>query len=79
MMEIEGDDNIGAVHNDTLIGDEKKNIWKKRIPGDNLLIGDDKKYIWKKRIPGDTMWEDGKLLHLVETRTVESHCLGPED
>ena len=56
MMEIEGDDNIGAVHNDTLIGDDKKNIWKKRIPCDNLLIGDDKKYIWKKRIPdGDNM------------------------
>ena len=56
MMEIEVDDNIGAVHNGTLIGDDKKNIWKKRIPGDNLLIGDDKKYIWKKRIPdGDNM------------------------
>ena len=25
-MEIEVDDNIGAVHNDTLIGDDKKNI-----------------------------------------------------
>ena len=98
-MEIEVDDNIGAVHNDTLIGDDKKNIWKKRIPGDNLLIGDDKKYNWKKRIRGDTIWEDGKYLeyiwkkrnsgdtiwkdgklpHLVETRTEESHCLGPAD
>ena len=35
--------------------------------------------IWKKRNPGDTVWEDGKLPHLVETRTEESHCLGPED
>ena len=60
MMEIKGDYNKGAVYNDT-------------------LIGHDKKYIWKKRNPGDTVWEDGKLPHLVETRTEESHCLGPED
>ena len=59
-MEIEGDDNKGAVYNDTLIGDDKKYIWKKRNPGDTIsdtLIGDDKKYIWKKRIPGDTIYK----------------------
>ena len=42
-MEIKGDYNKGAVYNDTLIGHDKKYIWKKRNPGDRR---------WKATAPG---------------------------